>query len=150
MKSKHMKILTESISKNKRINGLSAVVMLALVITSGSYVVFATKPDTQVKKQRLEQLKAEYSDKQRAAEKEILAMPRNSEEDLEKVREAENKLKEMTMTAEADKLISELAPSGDNKLKVDLETRIFYSRDTLTTENYKDIASNENDPVANE
>lgn len=136
--------------KSKYKNKLSIAAILMIVISSGAYVIFANKSDVEVKKERLEKLETEYKDNQRKMEEEILAMPRNSEEDWKKVREAEAKLKELPMTSEANQLISQLEPSVAEKLKTDLETRIFYSRDTLISENYKDMVESENDPILKE
>ncbi|MFZ3130730.1 MAG: hypothetical protein WA125_06405 [Desulfosporosinus sp.] len=89
-------------------------------------------------------------DKQVKMEKELGAMPRNTEEDWEKIREAERQLKEMPMSSEADQLLRELAPPSSEQPKIDLETRIFYTRDTLVTQNYADYVKEENDPVLKE
>lgn len=78
-------------------------------------------------------------------------MPRNSEEDWEKIREAERKLKDMPMSPEADQLVRELSTPSPEQPKKDLEIRIFYSRDSLeTAPNYAGLAKLEKDPVNKE
>ncbi|MDQ7093245.1 hypothetical protein REC12_06555 [Desulfosporosinus sp. PR] len=125
---------------------LSIVMISAVLFGTGSYTVLA-KSDIQAKKERLQQLKSEYSNKQRKTEAEIVAMPRNTEKDWEKIREAENNLKNMPMQLEANQIMKELSTPTSEQPKESLKTRIFYSRDDLETQNYLALAANEEDPA---
>jgi hypothetical protein len=133
--------------KNKILKMLSIVTVSTVLIGISSHMIFAEK-SVDAKKKRLEILQKEYSDKQRKIEAEIVSMPRNSEEDWRKIREAESKLKDMPMSPEADQLIRELSPPISEQPRLDIETRIFYSRDILVTKDYyKFLVPQENDPV---
>jgi hypothetical protein len=116
------------------------------LLSISAYAIFPEK-SVKVKKERLEILQKEYSDKQRKIEAEIASMPRNSEEDWGKIREAETKLKDMPMSPEADQLIRELSTLPSEQPKENLEKRIFYSRMSLTDQNYEGFAAQEKDPV---
>ena len=130
---------------------LSIVMVSAALLSISSYVAFAINSDLEVKKERLEKFKIEYREKQRKIEVEISAMPRNSEEDRKKIREAEGNLKNMRMSPEADQLIQELATRISEQPKKNLETRFFYSRDGLhTAPNYAGYAKLEKNPVIKE
>jgi len=113
-----------------------SIVAVSTVSTVLLVLVLITKSDTSAKKERLQQIQTEYSNKQRKIEAEIVSMPRNTEEDWGKIREVERNLKEMPMPPEADQLIRELSQPSSAQPKIDLETRIFYSRDSLGTESF--------------
>jgi hypothetical protein len=132
--------------KNKLLRILSIVGISTVLLSISAYTIFAEK-SVKAKKERLEILQKEYSDKQRKIEAEIASMPRNSEEDWKKIREAESKLKDMPMSPEANQLIRELSTPPSEQLKENLETRIFYSRLALTNQNYEGFAAQEKDPV---
>lgn len=126
---------------------LSIITLSAVLISFSSYAVFAKKSDIEAKKIRLQQLQTEYHNKQVKMEKELEVMPNKTEDDREKIREAERQLKEMPMSPEANQLLLELSPSSTEQPKIDLEKRFFYRRDELNNQNYTARVLEEKDPV---
>ncbi|ADY56032.1 hypothetical protein Sgly_1735 [Syntrophobotulus glycolicus DSM 8271] len=133
--------------KGKFLKRLTIFAVWTVLLGISFYTAFATKSDTAANKERLQQLQTEYSNKQLEIEAEIGSMPRNTEEDWKKIREAENNLKNMPMQPEANQLMHELSTPISEQPKENLETRIFYSRDALETQNYIALAADEKDPA---